>query len=161
MSTNQGMQNICICGHPKNVHTNGTGNCTECDKSAAFGGNDQCGSFKPMHKKIDVQEIREVLKILPHRYPFVMTDRVLSCEPAFDPPQIRSLKNVSINEPFFQGHFPGGPIMPGVLMLEGMAQSAGILLFHLLKGASVNNTVPAFFSGIDKAKFRKQVVPGD
>lgn len=95
-----------------------------------------------------------ILKCLPHRYPMLLVDRVLSVEAG----KAVALKNVSINEPFFQGHFPGKPIMPGVLVLEALAQVGGILAFQTTKDAE-NQLV--IFLAIDHAKFRKPVVPGD
>ena len=99
-------------------------------------------------------DVRRVLDVLPHRFPFVMIDRVVSIE---GNDSLTGLKNVSINEPFFTGHFPGHPVMPGVLQLEAMAQAAGI---HLLRRGSCEGKV-AFFMSADKVKFRKPVVPGD
>lgn len=95
-----------------------------------------------------------ILKILPHRYPFLLVDRVLSV----DDGRAVAIKNVTINEPFFQGHFPGQPIMPGVLVLEALAQVGGILAFQTAKEAE---DCLVIFVGIDRAKFRKPVVPGD
>jgi beta-hydroxyacyl-ACP dehydratase FabZ len=100
--------------------------------------------------------IKEILKLLPHRYPFVMVDRVLEYEPE---KWIKAIKNVTINEPFFQGHFPGDPIMPGVLQIEAMAQVGGLLA--LLADESGAREKLAIFLTIDKAKFRRPVVPGD
>lgn len=97
--------------------------------------------------------IREIQKILPHRYPFLLVDRIIDIEPKV---KATGYKNVSANEPFFQGHFPDLPIMPGVLIVEAMAQVAGILAFH--SGAQGNSV---YFMSIEKAKFRKPVVPGD
>jgi UDP-3-O-[3-hydroxymyristoyl] N-acetylglucosamine deacetylase/3-hydroxyacyl-[acyl-carrier-protein] dehydratase len=99
-------------------------------------------------------DIRRVLDVLPHRFPFVLIDRVISME---GETSLTALKNVSVNEPFFPGHFPGHPVMPGVLQLEAMAQAAGILL---LRRGSAEGKV-AFFMSADKVKFRKPVVPGD
>ena len=99
-------------------------------------------------------DINEIFSILPHRYPFLLIDRVLELE---EGNSIRALKNVTINEPFFQGHFPGHPVMPGVLLVEAMAQAGGILAF---KSADVEGKL-VYFMGIDKAKFRRPVVPGD
>jgi beta-hydroxyacyl-ACP dehydratase FabZ len=99
-------------------------------------------------------ECTDVMKSLPHRYPFLLVDRVLECD---DEKTIVGLKNVTVNEPFFQGHFPGQPIMPGVLQLEAMAQTAGILLRRLDGNP---DGIPMFMS-IDKVKFRRPVVPGD
>jgi 3-hydroxyacyl-[acyl-carrier-protein] dehydratase len=101
-------------------------------------------------------DILEILKLLPHRYPFVMVDRILSLDMGNE---IVGLKNVTINEPFFQGHFPGRPVMPGVLILEGMAQVGGIMAFCGNPEAIGNKLM--FFAGIDKARFRRPVVPGD
>ncbi len=101
-------------------------------------------------------DIMEILKVLPHRYPFVMVDRILSMEIR---KQIVGLKNVTINEPFFQGHFPGRPVMPGVLILEGMAQVGGIMAYYAHPEAIGSKLL--FFAGIDKARFRRPVVPGD
>jgi len=98
--------------------------------------------------------IDEILKLLPHRYPMILVDRIVECD---DQKRIVGLKNVSANEPYFQGHFPVSPVMPGVLQLEAMAQTGGILLMRLW-GSSTG--VPYFMS-IDKAKFRKVVKPGD
>ena len=95
-----------------------------------------------------------IMKILPHRYPFLLVDRVLSVEEG----RAVAIKNVTINEPFFQGHFPGRPIMPGVLVLEALAQVGGILAFQTTKKAEDHLVI---FVGIDRAKFRKPVVPGD
>lgn len=96
------------------------------------------------------------MNFLPHRYPFLLIDRVVELVPG---ESIRALKNVTINEPFFQGHFPGTPIMPGVLILEAMAQAGGILALDSmpdsLRGAVI------YFMGMDKVRFRKPVVPGD
>jgi beta-hydroxyacyl-ACP dehydratase FabZ len=103
-----------------------------------------------------IKQIKEIMKHLPHRYPFVMVDRVVELEPGH---RIVTLKNVTINEPFFQGHFPGNPIMPGVLILEAMAQSAGVLTFESLPPEKRNILV--YFMGIDRARFRRMVLPGD
>lgn len=100
-------------------------------------------------------DIQEILHLLPHRYPFVLVDRVLSMEPD---ESIRALKNVTINEPFFQGHFPDRPIMPGVLILEAMVQAAGLLLAWPM---SPEDRRRLCFTGIDDVRFRRPVVPGD
>lgn len=102
-------------------------------------------------------DIRAVLDHLPHRYPFLMIDRVRECEPG---KRIVALKNVSANEPYFQGHFPNRPIMPGVLILEAMAQAAGILVFRT-EGARPDGNSVYYYAGIDDARFKKPVVPGD
>ncbi len=100
-------------------------------------------------------DIHEISKILPHRYPFLLVDRILDFTPA---QKIVGIKNVTINEPFFQGHFPTFPIMPGVLIIEAMAQVAAILAF---KSQESRPGDLVFLAGIDKAKFRKPVSPGD
>ncbi len=97
----------------------------------------------------------DIMKLLPHRFPFLLVDRITEFE---DGKRIVGIKNVTINEPFFQGHFPGHPIMPGVLILESMAQVGGIYAF-LAKEVGENQVT--YFLGIDKAKFRKPVLPGD
>ncbi len=99
-------------------------------------------------------EIEEIMSLLPHRYPFLLVDRIVECD---DEKHIVGIKNVTVNEPFFQGHFPGQPVMPGVLQLEAMAQTAGILLNRI---AGNPDGVP-FFMGIDGARFRQVVKPGD
>jgi 3-hydroxyacyl-[acyl-carrier-protein] dehydratase len=98
-----------------------------------------------------------ILKRLPHRYPFLLVDRVLECHPK---KSIRALKNVTYNEPFFPGHFPGRPVMPGVMVIEALAQTAGILTFVTAGIIPDENTI-FYFVGIDKARFRRPVVPGD
>jgi 3-hydroxyacyl-[acyl-carrier-protein] dehydratase len=107
-------------------------------------------------RKIEMLDVNEIMKRLPHRFPFLMVDRVLEVTDEY----IRAVKNVSINEPFFQGHFPGYPVMPGVLIIEAMAQCAGI---HAMEtaGEDAPEKVITLFMGVDKVKFRKQVVPGD
>ena len=104
--------------------------------------------------------INEILKLLPHRYPFVLIDRILSCEPGV---KIRGLKNVSINEHFFAGHFPGFPVMPGVLILEAMAQTMAILAFKTMEARDVdlNANKIFYFAGVDNVRFKKPVTPGD
>ncbi len=100
--------------------------------------------------------IEEIKKIIPHRYPFLLVDRVLEIRHDF----IRAIKNVSVNEPFFQGHFPNESIMPGVLQIEAMAQLAAIFRLSSLKDRQ-NRQISVYFLTIDKAKFRKKVIPGD
>ena len=100
--------------------------------------------------------IQEISALLPHRYPFLLVDRVLSVEPGVG---IKSLKNVTINEPFFQGHFPGEPIMPGVLILEAMAQT-GIIFAKSTDPEGLEDKL-LVFAGMDGVRFRRQVVPGD
>ena len=103
-------------------------------------------------------EIKEILQYLPHRYPFLLIDRVLELELA---KRIVAVKNVAINEPFFQGHFPENPIMPGVMILEAMAQAAAILSFKTHNRGSRPENLLYYFVGIDKARFKKPVIPGD
>jgi len=102
-------------------------------------------------------EIKEILQYLPHRYPFLLIDRVLELETG---KRIVAIKNVAINEPFFQGHFPENPIMPGVMILEAMAQAAAILSYKTFNRGSTDNLL-YYFVGIDRARFKKPVVPGD
>lgn len=102
-------------------------------------------------------DIHQILKQLPHRYPILLVDRVLEIEKG---KRIRALKNVSINEPFFEGHFPHRPVMPGVLMLEALAQAAALLAFDTLGTAPDDKTV-YYFAGIDGARFKRPVEPGD
>lgn len=102
-------------------------------------------------------DIYEVLEYLPHRYPFLLIDRVLSCEPGKN---IVAMKNVTINEPFFSGHFPHYPVMPGVLTIEAMAQAAIILAFKTLDTKPDDKSV-YYFVGIDGARFKKPVIAGD
>ena len=102
-------------------------------------------------------DINAVMDLLPHRYPFLLIDRILEFEVD---KRVVGLKNVTINEPFFQGHFPGHPIMPGVLLLEAMAQTGGVLALKSIPAEDVEKKV-LYFMSIDKAKFRKPVLPGD
>lgn len=106
-----------------------------------------------MDKTYDIQAIMD---FLPHRYPFILVDRILNLVPG---EKITALKNVTINEPFFRGHFPSYPIMPGVLIVEAMAQAAGVLALESMPAEK--RGAPVFFMGLDKVKFRKPVVPGD
>ena len=103
-------------------------------------------------------DINQVLKYLPQRYPVLMIDRVKEIEPG---KRIVALKNVSANEPHFQGHFPGRPIMPGVLILEAMAQAAGVLVFSAEGATQQSDRMVYYYVGIDNARFKKPVVPGD
>src|SRR4029077_17663408 len=102
-------------------------------------------------------DINEIVRLLPHPYPFLLVDRVLECIPG---KSIRALKNVTYNEPFFQGHFPQRPGMPGVIIIEALAQAAGILTFVTADAFPDDKTV-FYFVGIDKARFRRPVEPGD
>ena len=106
-----------------------------------------------MEKAVDIQEI---MKLLPHRYPFIMIDRISELTPG---EKVIALKNVTINEPFFQGHFPGNPIMPGVLIIEAMGQAGAILAAKSLEREPHGLLI--YFMGMDKVKFRKPVTPGD
>ena len=99
----------------------------------------------------------EVMRRLPHRYPFLLVDRVLECVSG---ERITALKNVTVNEPYFIGHFPGRPVMPGVLILEALAQAAGILTF-VTAGVYPDESVKFYFAGMDAVRFRKPVLPGD
>jgi 3-hydroxyacyl-[acyl-carrier-protein] dehydratase len=103
-----------------------------------------------------VYDIQKIMELLPHRYPFVLVDRIIEMVPD---ERIVGLKNVTINEPFFQGHFPGTPVMPGVLIIEAMAQVGGVLVYSSRSAGKRKKLV--YFMGIDKARFRKPVVPGD
>ncbi len=101
--------------------------------------------------------IQEILEYLPHRYPFLLIDRVIECELG---KRIRALKNVSVNEPYFNGHFPYYKVMPGVLIVEAMAQAAAILSFRSM-GIKPDDKSVYYFAGIDRARFKKPVMPGD
>ena len=107
-----------------------------------------------MKKTIDIHNI---MKLLPHRFPFLLVDRVLDYVPS---ERLTAIKNVTINEPFFNGHFPHRPVMPGVLMLEALAQAAALLAFDTLNVVPDDNTV-YYFAGIDNARFKRPVEPGD
>jgi len=106
-----------------------------------------------MNKTIDILGI---MKLLPHRYPFIMIDRILEIVPD---EKIVALKNVTINEPFFQGHFPGNPIMPGVLIIEAMGQAGAVLAAESMSLEEQGSLI--YFMGMDRVKFRKPVIPGD
>jgi len=110
---------------------------------------------KPQQKNSGLLDIEKILKILPHRYPFLMIDRVVEIEKG---KSIVAIKNVTYNEHFFQGHFPQQKVMPGVLLIEALAQAGGILIFHSIPEPE---NVLVFMSKVDNAKFRKPVVPGD
>ena len=107
-------------------------------------------------KDLDIQQI---LNLLPHRYPFLLVDRVLSYNTEGEHKTLRGLKNVSFNEPFFQGHFPGKPVLPGVLILEAMAQATGILAFTMVGKPEQDELY--YFTSIDNARFKRPVLPGD
>jgi len=104
-----------------------------------------------------MMDIHEILKLLPHRYPILLVDRVLEVQKG---KSIKALKNVTINEPFFVGHFPRRPVMPGVMMLEAMAQTAALLSFASMDVSPDSNAV-YYFAGIDNARFKRPVEPGD
>ena len=104
-----------------------------------------------------MMDIHQILKLLPHRYPILLVDRVLAVDKG---KSIKTLKNVTINEPFFTGHFPHRPVMPGVLMLEAMAQSAALLSFAAM-GVTPDDKTVYYFAGIDGARFKRVVEPGD
>jgi 3-hydroxyacyl-[acyl-carrier-protein] dehydratase len=100
-------------------------------------------------------DIDQLMRRLPHRYPFLLIDKVIDCRPG---ESLVAIKNVTINEPFFTGHFPGNPVMPGVLVIEALAQAGGVLAWETTE--SVRNALP-YFAGIDKARFKRMVRPGD
>lgn len=106
---------------------------------------------------MNTADIHEILKLLPHRYPFLLVDRVLECNPG---ESLVALKNVTINEPFFTGHFPTRPVFPGVMILEALAQATGLLTFKTITGPPDRNTL-YYFVGIDHARFKRPVGPGD
>jgi 3-hydroxyacyl-[acyl-carrier-protein] dehydratase len=110
---------------------------------------------RPSPAAAPVYGVTEIMGLLPHRYPFLLVDRILELDPDR---RIVGLKNVTINEPFFQGHFPGAPVMPGVLIIESMAQVGGVLLYRDLPEREKKLI---YFTGIENAKFRRPVVPGD
>ncbi|HXO20204.1 MAG TPA: 3-hydroxyacyl-ACP dehydratase FabZ [Thermoanaerobaculia bacterium] len=108
-----------------------------------------------MTSETQVRDVEWILSVLPHRYPLLLVDRVLEIEPK---KRIVALKNVTINEPFFLGHFPGRPVVPGVLLIEGMAQAGGLLLLHDMPD---RERKLVYFTAIESARFRRPVVPGD
>ncbi len=107
----------------------------------------------------DFQDILEIKKVLPHRYPFLLIDRILELD--IENLKVKALKNVTANEEFFNGHFPEFPVMPGVLIIEAMAQAGAYLMIKKAKKEGVKGNFTVLFAGIDSAKFRKPVVPGD
>ena len=112
-----------------------------------------------MSNEMNTMDIHEILKFLPHRYPFLLVDRVLNYDTATG--DLHAIKNVSVNEPFFQGHFPVKPVMPGVLLLEAMAQASGLLAFKTMSDEPPAANVLFYFAGIDKVRFKRVVEPGD
>jgi 3-hydroxyacyl-[acyl-carrier-protein] dehydratase len=106
---------------------------------------------------MSVMDLEEIMRVLPHRYPFLLLDRVLSCEPG---KELRAVKNITFNEPFFAGHFPGAPVMPGVLIIEALAQACAILTSKT-RGFGLDQNSVYYFVGIDNARFKKPVGPGD
>ncbi len=104
-------------------------------------------------------DIQKIMSLLPHRYPFLMVDRVIDYKITEDHKTLRAIKNVSFNEPFFQGHFPGKPVLPGVLILEAMAQATGVLAFTMVGKPDPDELY--YFAAIDNARFKLPVVPGD
>ena len=113
-------------------------------------------SEESVKKTLDIEEI---MSLLPHRYPFLMVDRVLDYQITDEHKTLKAVKNVSFNEPFFQGHFPGKPVLPGVLILEAMAQATGVLAFTMVGKPEPGELY--YFASIDNARFKRPVVPGD
>jgi beta-hydroxyacyl-ACP dehydratase FabZ len=111
----------------------------------------------PETEKRVIYSVTDIMKFLPHRYPFLLVDRIIEIDP---PQRIVGLKNVTINEQFFQGHFPGAPVMPGVLIIEAMAQVAGVMIYRDMPDQEKSRKL-IYFTGIENAKFRRPVVPGD
>ena len=120
-------------------------------------GNSSAGSAKTKDEAVNSMDIHQILELLPHRYPFLLVDKVLSCNPG---KSIVAVKNVTINEHFFAGHFPHHPVMPGVLIIEALAQTAAILTFKTHDHKNDEKSV-YYFVGIDHARFKKPVMPGD
>lgn len=112
-----------------------------------------------MNNELNQLDIQDILQLLPHRYPFLLVDRVVHYEMSEERKVLRAIKNVSFNEPFFQGHFPERPVFPGVLILEAMAQATGILAFRMV--GKPNPGELYYFASIDNARFKRPVVPGD
>ena len=114
------------------------------------------GGAKPQKKELGAADVARILKLLPHRYPFLLVDKLVDMD---GDTSVVGIKNVTINEPFFQGHFPNFPVMPGVLLIEGMAQTAGALCLSNLADSYEPQLV--YFMSIDRARFRRPVLPGD
>ena len=112
-----------------------------------------------MNNELNQLDIQDILQLLPHRYPFLLVDRVVHYEMSEERKVLRAIKNVSFNEPFFQGHFPERPVFPGVLILEAMAQATGILAFRMV--GKPNPGELYYFASIDNARVKRPVVPGD
>ena len=112
-------------------------------------------AFTPIDPSLDIVELDEILQILPHRYPLLLVDRIVNVD---GPNSAVGIKNVTYNEPHFTGHFPGNPIMPGVLIVEGLAQTSGAIGIRSL---GLDKPALVYFMSIDSAKFRKPVIPGD
>ncbi len=106
---------------------------------------------------VETMDIQAILEYLPHRYPFLLVDRVLECEPG---KRLKAIKNVSVNEPMFTGHFPERPVFPGVLIMEALAQATGILAFKS-QGTKPDGSTLYYFAGIDNCRFKQPVLPGD
>jgi len=134
------------------------GNCSRDDRQAEYelGALDLMNQSGRANKDLATADIRRVLELLPHRYPFLLVDRIIDMD---GDESAVGIKSVTVNEPFFQGHFPSFPVMPGVLIIEGLAQTAGALCVHHL-GATYKPQL-VYFMGIDRAKFRRPVLPGD
>lgn len=116
---------------------------------------DEAEAAAPVPAAAEERDLRWILSVLPHRYPLLLVDRVLELEPG---KRVVAIKNVTFNEPIFQGHFPGQPVFPGVLMVEAMAQAGGLLLLH---GLPDRASKLLYFTSIDDCRFRRPVVPGD
>lgn len=112
-----------------------------------------------MSEQVQQLDVQKILELLPHRYPFLLIDRVIGIEFNEQTKKLQAIKNVTFNEPFFQGHFPAKPIFPGVLILEAMAQATGVLAFTMIGKPAQNELY--YLASIDEARFRRQVVPGD
>jgi 3-hydroxyacyl-[acyl-carrier-protein] dehydratase len=117
---------------------------------------DAAAQDQPRETQREIIDIAGIMRAIPHRYPFLLLDRIVD---VVHGESGTGIKNVTINENFFEGHFPGHPVMPGVLIIEAMAQTAGVLVMHWLGSGAVGNVV--YFMSIDSAKFRRRVVPGD